>query len=97
MMYYFYVILGCLLYVGFQLNSAFTLPDFKWGYFYKTNIIPVCLNLVIGFILVSIRAELTNIYPITFLTAILLGLSGQVIFKKIQDAVDPEKQTYLGK
>lgn len=95
-MYYLYVLAGCLLYMGFQLNSAFVLPDFSWRVFFKTNIIPAILNLAIGFLVVSIREELVNIYPVTFLTAIMLGLSGQVIFKKLQDITDPDKPTHLG-
>lgn len=96
-MFYLYVLAGCLLYLGFQLNSAFVLPEFSWKIFVKTNIIPAILNLAIGFLVVSIRQELVNIYPVTFLTAIMLGLSGQVIFKKLQDITDPGQQTYLGK
>lgn len=96
MQFYLYVLIGCLLYIGFQLNTAFVLPDFKWKIFFKTNIIPLCLNLVIGFTIVSIRKEITNIYPVTFLTSILLGLSGQVIFKKMQDAVNSNKATLIG-
>jgi hypothetical protein len=96
-MFYLYVFFGCLLYIGFQLNSAFTKTDFAWKIFIKTNAIPVILNLAIGFLLVSIRKEIVNIYPITFLTAIMLGLSGQLIFKKIQDAIDSGKDTIIGR
>lgn len=96
-MFYLYVFLGCLLYVGFQLNSAFTKEDFSWKLFFRTNIVPFVLNMIIGFIMVSIKDDLVNIYPITFLTSIMLGLSGQVIFKKIQDSMDPDKKTYVGK
>ena len=96
MQFYVAVLLGCLIYIGFQLNSAFTLPDFRWFIFFKTNIIPVVLNLLIGFALVLMRNDLVNIYPITMFTALCLGFAGQGIFKKIQDTFDKDTQTYIG-
>jgi hypothetical protein len=96
-MFYVYVLVGSLLYIGFQLNSVYMKPDFKWGLFFKTNSVPTILNLAIGCVIVSVRAELVNIYPVTFLTAIFLGLSGQVIFKKIQESFDSGKTTFIGR
>jgi len=95
MQYYLAVLLGGFLYIGFQLNSAFVLPDFRWKSFIRTNIIPTILNLVIGWTLVFIKDDLENIYPITMFTALTLGLGGQSVLKKIQDAFDPEKKTYI--
>lgn len=92
---YIAVIIGGLLYIGFQLNGVLILPDFNWKYFFKSNIIPLILNLMIGLILVYIRSDLVNIYPVTKLTALFLGFSGQVTFKKLQNIFDPAKKTYL--
>jgi len=94
--YYVAVLLGGLIYLLFQLNSAFAKNGFRWKIFIKKNIIPFILNLTIGFTLVYIREDLINIYPITMLSALLLGVSGQVILQKIQEIFDPEKRTFIG-
>ena len=96
MVYYFAVLIGCFIYLLLQLNSVFTLPDFKWSYFFKTNIIPTVLNLVIGCVLVWLRSDLINIYPITLLSALILGVSGQAVFKKLSAMFDNKIKTVVG-
>ena len=96
MSYYLAVLLGGFIYILMQLNGVLNLPDFKWSTFFKTNSIPAILNLVIGFALVYIREDIEKVYPITMLTALLLGVSGQLVFKKLQDTFDPGKKTFIG-
>lgn len=96
MSYYLAVVIGALIYILMQLNGVLNLPDFKWSVFFRTNIIAVILNLIIGFILVYLRADIEKVYPVTTLTAINLGVSGQLVFKKIMDALDPTKKTFIG-
>jgi hypothetical protein len=96
MNYYLAVLLGAIIYVLMQLNGVLNLPDFSWSKFFKTNAIPAILNLIIGFALVYIREDIQKLYPITMLTALLLGVSGQLIFKKLQDSLDPSKKTFIG-
>ena len=96
MSYYLAVLLGALIYILMQLNGVLNLPGFKWSFFFKTNAVPAILNLIIGFALVYIRADIEKLYPITMLTALLLGVSGQLIFKKLQDAFDPSQETFIG-
>ena len=93
---YIAVILGCLIYILIQLNGRLVKPDFQWSIFLKTNIIPTVINLIVGCALVLGKDELVNIYPITFLTALLLGLGGQTIIKKLSDAFDKKVPTKLG-
>jgi len=93
---YIAVFLGALIYVGFQLNGVYTKPDFYWSIFFKTNIVAAVLNLIIGFALVFIREELINIYPITLVSALILGFSGQAIFKKLANAADKKVPTKIG-
>jgi hypothetical protein len=88
MNYYLAVIAGTFVYLLLQLNSVFNLPDFVWKTFFKTNIIPTTINLVIGCVLVAIRADLTNIYPITLVSALMLGLGGQALIKKLSVVFD---------
>ena len=95
-MLYLAVFLGAILYVGFQLNGVYAKDDFSWKVFFKTNVIPSSLNLVIGLVLVLIKDDLVNIYPMTMLTAVFLGFAGQAIFKKLQNTFDSDKKTFIG-
>ena len=93
---YIAVLLGALIYVGFQLNGVYMKPDFSWKIFYRTNIVAAVLNLLIGFALVFIREELINIYPITLVSALILGFAGQAIWKKLANAADKDVSTKIG-
>jgi hypothetical protein len=87
-MYYVAVLLGCVIYLLLQLNQAFTIPEFRWSIFIKTNIVPTILNLVIGCALILIKDEIVNFFPVTLFSALLLGVSGQAIFKKLTNLFD---------
>lgn len=96
-MFYLAVLLGSIIYLGLQLNKAYMLPDFKWGIFIKQNWIPTVLNLIIGCALVFIKDEIMNIYPITLLSALLLGITGQAVINKLTDVFDTKVNTLIGK
>jgi len=85
MNFYIAVLAGTLLYLLLQLNGVFNLPDFVWKKFFKTNIIPTVINLVFGCICVFAKADIVNIYPITFVSSLMLGLGGQALIKKLSD------------
>ena len=93
---YLMVLAGSVIYLLTQLNGVFNLPEFEWKVFFRTNIIPTTLNLLIGFVMVAIREEIVNLYPVTMLSAALLGVAGQAIFKKITNVFDPAKNTAIG-
>lgn len=96
MQYYFYVLVGCLIYLLLQLNGVYPLPDFRWLKFFIGNWIPTLLNLIIGFVIVSMKSELTNIYPITFLSSLMLGIGGQALIKKLSAIFDSKINTLIG-
>jgi hypothetical protein len=96
MKFYIAVLFGSVVYLLFQLNGVFSLPDFKWRYFIKTNLIPTILNLVLGCAFVLAKDDLTALYPITFFSAFMLGISGQSIFKKVANMFDKDKPTTFG-
>jgi len=93
---YIAVFLGCLIYILIQLNGRLVKPDFQWSIFVKTNVVPTVINLIVGCALVLGKEELINIFPITFLTALLLGLSGQTVIKKLADAFNNKVPTKIG-
>lgn len=95
-MYYIALLLGCLIYLLLQLNGVLTLSDFKWSVFIKTNIVPTAINLVIGAALILIKDEIVNFFPVTMFSALLLGVSGQAIFKKLTNMFDSKVDTRFG-
>jgi hypothetical protein len=83
MKFYFAVFAGCILYLLLQLNDVYNLPDFKWRLFFRTNWVPTLINLVVGSIMIYAKEEITTLYPITFMSSIVLGAGGQAIWKKV--------------
>ena len=96
MQFYIAVILGCLLFLLFQLNKAYKKPDFNWSIFFKTIWIPVLINLVIGFVIVWAREDIKAIYPVTVITAFATGIAGQAILKGIFEASNKDITTVIG-
>lgn len=95
MQFYAAVFFGCLIYVLLQLNGVYNLSDFVFKKFVKTNWIPTLLNLVIGCICVFAKNDLVNIYPITFVSAMMLGLGGQALIKKLTNIFDSKVDTLV--
>jgi hypothetical protein len=93
---YVAVLAGCLIYVLLQLNSVFTKPEFHWPQFFRENWIPTVLNLVIGCVLVYIKDDLVTIYPITLMSALMLGIGGQALIKKLSNIFDSKVNTIVG-
>jgi hypothetical protein len=92
---YFAVAGGCLIYVLLQLNGVYNHPDFVFKTFIRGNWIPTVLNLVIGCVLVYAKDDLVNIYPITFVSALMLGISGQALIKKLSAIFDSKVDTIV--
>jgi hypothetical protein len=93
--YYLSVLVGIIIYILIQLNGIYNSQCFKWSIFVKTNWVPTLLNLIIGWGLVFIRADLVNIYPITLVSALILGLNGQLLIKKLSNVFDKKLDTVV--
>lgn len=92
---YFAVLAGCLIYILLQLNGVYNHPDFLFKTFLRANWIPTILNLVIGFVIVYAKNDLATIYPITFLSSMMLGISGQALIKKLSAIFDNKVDTIV--
>jgi hypothetical protein len=93
--FYLAVVIGIVIYILIQLNGIYNCPGFKWKIFFKTNWVTTLLNLIIGWGLVFIRADLVNIYPITLVSALILGLNGQLLIKKLSNVFDKSLDTVV--
>ena len=96
MNFYIAVLLGAVIFLLFQLNGVFEKDDFSWKKFYKSNLIPTVLNLVIGWTLVLAKDDIVSVYTITIVSAIILGSAGQAIWNKITAMFNVDKPTKIG-
>jgi hypothetical protein len=96
MKFYLAVFIGCFLYLLFQLNDVYNLPDFKWKLFFRTNWVPTIINLTVGVILIYAKDEIVTIYPITFVSSVMLGAGGQALWKKVSHIFSSRVDTVVG-
>ena len=82
-MFYLAVLLGCVIFLLFQLKKAYYKKNFSWKVYFRDMWIPALINILCGFILVFAKEEIESIYPITFISAVVLGIAGQAVFKGI--------------
>ena len=93
---YFAILIGAVINLLFGLNEAKAKPDYRFLIFFKENAISVVLNILCGCVIVYAREEIKEILPITFLSAVFIGSSGQFIWEKIAKIFDSEQNTYIG-
>jgi hypothetical protein len=96
MEFYLGVLAGCVINLLFGLNDIFGKPEFSWKVFFKQNLFPTILNLICGAVLVWRKDDIANILPITALTAVFIGSTGQLIFKKLSKMFNDKVETYVG-
>ena len=96
MEYYFCVLVGAIIYLAFSWNEIYKDPKFRWLLFFKQNLGPTVLNLLIGFVLVWRKEDISDWLPMTGITAIFLGTSGQLIWKKISNILSSRVDTFVG-
>jgi O-antigen/teichoic acid export membrane protein len=95
-MLYVAVIAGAVIALLFGLNEALAKSEFKTAVFLRQNLGSTLLNIICGCVLVFAKEDITTIYPITFISAVLLGMSGQFVFKKVAKIFDNSSETLLG-
>ena len=95
-MMYVAVLAGAVIALLFGLNEALAKSEFKSGIFFRQNLGTTLLNIIFGCVLVFAKDEIVNIYPLTFISSVILGMSGQFAFKKIVKIFDGDSKTKLG-
>jgi len=96
MTYYIAIIVGALIALLFGWNEALAKPDYKFIIFLRQNLGSTLLNIICGGVLVFAKEEIASIYTITFISSVVLGMSGQFLFKKVAKVFNPEGQTKIG-
>lgn len=95
-MYYVAILIGAVIALLLGWNEALAKPDYRFGTFLKQNLGSTLLNILCGGVLVYAKEEISAIYTITFISSVVLGMSGQFLFKKVAKVFDPEEKTLIG-
>jgi len=95
-MYYVAILIGAAISLLLGFNEALTKPDYKFSIFFKQNIGSTLLNIICGGVLVYAKEEIASIYTITFISSVVLGMSGQMLFKKVAKVFNPDNSTVVG-
>lgn len=90
------VLLGSIIWLLFELNKGKSKQDFSYSKFVKLNYIPFLTNLVCGLTILWFKDDIKDIMPITKVYSVLLGLSGQGLFKKIVGVFSKNVETHIG-
>ena len=93
---YLAVLAGAIINLLFGLNEALMMTEFKFIIFFRQNLTSTLLNIISGCVLVYARDDIITIYPITFISAVLLGVSGQFVFKKVAKIFNSDNKTLIG-
>ena len=90
------ILVGILVSLLLKLNKALVVPGFSLGAFLKLNGISTIVNLILGIAAVYAKEDVSKLYPITFVSCIVLGAAGQFVWKGLFDSITPGVSTYLG-
>lgn len=90
------IFLGAVILLLFELNKALKKPEFNTSKFILLNWLPLLTNVTCGLTIVWFKDDISDILEITKVSSVLLGLSGQALFKKIIGIFDKNIETKLG-
>ena len=79
------------------LNEALVKPEWDVRVFFRQNLGSTLLNIICGCVLVYAKDEIHDIYPLTFMSSVVLGTSGQFLFKKVTKIFDSSDDTLIGR
>lgn len=88
--------MGAILWLLFELNKTKSNPDFTWKEFIKRNYVPFITNLIAGLTILWFREDIKDFMPITKIYSVIIGLSGQALFKKVIGVFDKNIETHIG-
>jgi hypothetical protein len=70
--------------------------EFRSAIFLRQNLGSTLLNVICGCVLVFAKDEIHDIYPLSFISSVILGMSGQFMFKKVAKIFDNSSETLIG-
>jgi hypothetical protein len=90
------IILGAFIWLLFELNKALQKSDFNTSKFILLNWLPLLTNLVCGLTILWFKEDIQEYFIFNKVSSVILGMSGQAIFKKIVGIFDRNIETKIG-
>lgn len=90
------VIIGAVIWLLFSLNKIYNKPEFNVSKFILQNWLPFLLNLICGFTILWFKEEIKEIMPITKVYSVIIGMSGQAMFKNVVGIFNKNIETKIG-
>jgi hypothetical protein len=90
------IILGAIIWLLFELNKALQKSDFNVSKFILLNWLPLLTNLICGLTILWFKEDIQEYFIFNKVSSVILGMSGQAIFKKIIGIFDKNIETKIG-
>lgn len=90
------IFIGAIIWLMFELNKAYKKPDFNISKFILLNWIPLLTNIICGLSILWFKEDIEDYFIVTKFSSVILGLSGQGIFKKLVGLFDKNIATHIG-
>jgi len=90
------IILGAIIWLLFELNKALQKSDFNVSKFILLNWLPLLTNLICGLTILWFKEDIQEYFIFNKVSSVILGMSGQAIFKKIVGIFDRNIETKIG-
>ena len=90
------VFIGAIIWMLLSLNKVYHKTDFLWSKFILTNWLPFLINFICGLTILWFGEEIKEILPLTKVNTVIIGFSGQALFKKIVGIFDKNIETNIG-
>ena len=90
------IILGAFIWLLFELNKALQKSDFNVSKFILLNWLPLLTNIICGLTIFWFKEDIQEYFIFNKVSSVILGMSGQAIFKKIVGIFDRNIETKIG-
>ena len=90
------IFLGAFIWLLLELNKALVKPDFSWSKFILLNWLPFSLNITCGLTILWFKDDIQDVFPMTKAYSVVVGMSGQGLFKKIVGIFNKKIETVVG-
>ena len=90
------VFIGVVIWLLLELNVAIPKPDYQFKKFVQLNSIPIITNLICALAIIWMKDDIKQYFELTKFSAVMLGMMGQGVMKKLYGIFDSNVQTFVG-
>lgn len=90
------ILIGVVIWLLFDLNKAYTKPEFSYTLFFKLNLVPVITNIICGLAIVWFKDDIADYFVLTKFSSVMIGFGAQALFKRLIGVFDKKVNTVIG-